>query len=195
MRKIKYFIICIMFIFCSNIIASDYSYTKLYLNSTPTFIKKIQYILSTKTAVVFASTSFQTAAQLLTKKFKIPIYIENGLEDLKLKIVEENIPVDELVNKIQQQTNSFLVYRNGYLVFVKKIRCVITLNTALTKNILISLTRHLISTNSEIYTNPRKLTAKLDSLGLVQIRDFLIENNLSLKVLATDAVLPIEILN
>lgn len=144
--------------------------------------------LDTKISVVFDHMSLERVAQVLSERIGIPIKVEANYSQKLVESLGEKITLHELIQRISASSGTFLVYRDGFLLFTAKTEMNVRLRRELSASELSALARRVSGMNPVISVDGKKMRVLVNREEFLAVRETLIDAKTSAEVVSSDQV-------
>jgi type II secretory pathway component GspD/PulD (secretin) len=161
----------------------------LRLGTSRDFKLQVDGLLERSISVVYDRMSLDEVAEDLSQRTGIRFLVEGRVASAFCSVFSEEIAYNLLLKKITSQTGTYLLYRDGYLVFAEQMNSHLRLDRELTKTEIESLSAKMFKRESTLLLGNTHVEMKSSRQDFLQVREFLLSHGLDAIIVSTDAVL------
>ena len=168
--------------------AEAFSTSSLHLGSQPEFILAVKSALSTETLAVFDQVTLEQVSRTLSDQLGIRILVDSKVASRAVEVVGDNLSFAEVLRRIAANTETYLVYRDGCLLFTDSATFGLQLTAQISPELLTQLSTALAGTKIEVRVKDKKLDATASRREFLRLRDVLLSAGVNATIQQTDLV-------
>lgn len=149
---------------------------------------KVQAKLEKSTLVVFENMQMAEVVKALTNELGLKIIVDESRASKFVTVFSDQEAASSLVRKLSEASDSFLVYRNGYLLYTGNAHFKLKLSRELTPQELSQLAEKVHGQNVKFEISKTNVDATASRAGFQILRQFLIAEAVTATIQFTDTV-------
>lgn len=139
--------------------------------------------------VVFEGQRFEEAVNTLSAESGITLRVDASRSERIISLVSDQEPTKSVLRKLSESTQSFLVYRNNYLLFTDSANIQLELSRPMEHSEISELSKRLSGIKSTVHVSNTHLDGKVSREAYSVIRAFIVDAKIAAKLTSSDLVI------